>query len=299
MPRFWWVNQNQTYRAEVGGGYLWSPKVNRNGGFNQFYQNMTDLRPGDIIFSFADTYIKTVGVVSAPARSVERPIEFGKAGDAWDSDGWLVLVEYEELDKPFVPKDHMQLLKPLLPNKYSPIRADGGGNQVYLAEISEAMANALFTLADLQQHEAVEESQKREIQNRTDISVTMKYQLIQARVGQGKFRKNLENIESACRVTGVADRRFLIASHVKPWVDSNDIEKIDGNNGLLLCPHIDRLFDRGYISFDDNGALLLSKSLPKHVASAWGLSNTAADRPLTNKQATYMDYHRKEIFEKR
>jgi len=91
--RYWWVNQNQTYKAEVGGGYMWSPKTNKNGGYNQFYQNMTETNLGDIIFSFADTFIKTVGVVSASATSADKPNEFGKAGDAWDIDGcWCALI---------------------------------------------------------------------------------------------------------------------------------------------------------------------------------------------------------------
>ena len=76
--RYWWVNQNKTYKAEVGGGYMWSPKSNKDGGFNQFYKNMTEAGVGDIVFSFSNTLIKTVGVVSASARSSEKPKEFGK-----------------------------------------------------------------------------------------------------------------------------------------------------------------------------------------------------------------------------
>ena len=296
MPRYWWVNQNQTYRAEVGGGYMWSPKSNKDGGSNQFYKNMTEVCSGDIVFSFADTFIKTVGVVSAPARSAEKPKEFGKAGDAWDADGWLVQVDYEELDNPIKPKDHMDVLAPLLPNRYSPIRADGAGNQVYLAEIPEPMAEVLLALVGQQLEVTLEEGQAREIQNRTDIGATVKYQLVLSRVGQGQYRKNLEQHEIACRITGITDGRFLTASHVKPWAKSSDFEKLDGNNGLLLSPHVDRLFDRGYISFEDNGALMMSSSLPKEVVSAWSLLADIELRPFTKKQAAYMDYHRRKIF---
>jgi hypothetical protein len=56
------VNQNQTYRAEVSGGYLWSPKRNKNGARSQFYENMREVAPGDLVFSFRDTKIKAVGV---------------------------------------------------------------------------------------------------------------------------------------------------------------------------------------------------------------------------------------------
>ena len=117
-----------------------------------------------------------------------------------------------------------------------------------------------------------------------------------SRVGQGRYRKNLEQLEAGCRITGITDGRFLTASHIKPWSKSTDYEKLDGNNGLLLSPHIDRLFDRGYISFEDTGSLMLSPSLPMEVASAWGLLSGSLPRPLAQKQTVYMNYHRSIIF---
>lgn len=71
MDRSWWVNQNQTNKAGVGGGYTWSPKTNRDGGFSQFYQNVTEARPGDFVFSFADAFSKAVCAVEASAQSAE------------------------------------------------------------------------------------------------------------------------------------------------------------------------------------------------------------------------------------
>jgi putative restriction endonuclease len=294
--RYWWVNQNQTYKAEVGGGYMWSPKTNKGGGFNQFYQNMIETNVGDIVFSFADTFIKTVGVVSAPARSADTPKQFGKAGDAWNTDGWLVQVDYEELKDPLKPKNHMDILGPLLPRRYSPIRADGGGNQVYLAEIPEVMAASLLSLIGHQSNVAVEEGQEREIKNRTDINTTEKYQLVRSRIGQGQYRSNLERYEPGCRISGVTDGRFLTASHIKPWVKSTNFEKLDGNNGLLLSPHIDRLFDRGFLSFEDSGRLIFSPLLPSDVIDAWGLSTPIKERPLSSRQSTYMSFHRSKIY---
>ncbi len=190
----------------------------------------------------------------------------------------------------------MDILAPLLPKRYSPIRSDGGGNQVYLAEIPEPMANAVLSLIGHQLGGSLDEGQEREIRNRTDIGPTEKYQLVMSRVGQGQYRKNLELHEVGCRVTGITDGRFLTASHIKPWSKSNDFEKLDGNNGLLLSPHVDRLFDRGYISFEDSAALMLSPSLPSTIVSAWGLLAGVEQRPISKKQAVYMDYHRNNIF---
>ena len=58
--RYWWVNQNQTFRQEQAGGYLWSPKRNANGARNPFYETMREVSPGDVIFSFSDTVIAAI-----------------------------------------------------------------------------------------------------------------------------------------------------------------------------------------------------------------------------------------------
>lgn len=80
--RYWWVNQNQTYRAEVRGSFMWSPKRNANGVRNQLYENMREVSPGDVVFSFYDTRIKAIGVVTGGAQTGPKP-DFGNAGLNW------------------------------------------------------------------------------------------------------------------------------------------------------------------------------------------------------------------------
>ena len=87
-PAHWWVNHKQTFSQEVGGNYLWSPLTRSDGGRNEFYENMKRVRPGDIVFSFADTQIKAVGVCQAPACLAPKPEEFGTAGNLWKDTGW-------------------------------------------------------------------------------------------------------------------------------------------------------------------------------------------------------------------
>ncbi|MFM7007719.1 MAG: HNH endonuclease, partial [Betaproteobacteria bacterium] len=116
------------------------------------------------------------------------------------------------------------------------------------------------------------------------------------RCGQGVFKSKVRLNEAKCRVTGITDVRFLIASHIKPWRLCNDQEKLDGANGLLLSPHVDRLFDRGFISFEDDGTLICSPSLPREVADKW-LPKFAINIGRFNpKQAAYLAFHRKSIF---
>jgi hypothetical protein len=78
MVRYWMVIQNQTYQFEPPGGFLWSPKPREDGGRNQFYDYMTEVRQGGIVFSFCDALIRAVGFVQRPAittpkRSAQMP----------------------------------------------------------------------------------------------------------------------------------------------------------------------------------------------------------------------------------
>lgn len=132
--------------------------------------------------------------------------------------------------------------------------------------------------------------------NNNEISSSERTQLIKARIGQGLFRSRVAVIEPCCRITSIRDKRFLIASHIKPWAKSDNTERLDGYNALLLAPHIDRLFDYGFITFNDNGQVHVSRQLPAEIQRAWGLDMNVRPSPLTPKQQHYMTYHRNEIF---
>ena len=123
-------------------------------------------------------------------------------------------------------------------------------------------------------------------------------QISKARLGQGVYSSNLEQIEKGCRVTGVTERRHLRASHIKPWVRSSIAEKLDGYNKLLLAPHVDHLFDRGYISFADDGAMLISPKLDRVVLERWGIDPERNFGAFTPEQRVYLASHRAERFRK-
>lgn len=110
--RYWWVNQNQTYRHEVQGGYLWSPKRNANRGRNPFYESMREVSPGDLIFSFMDTRILAIGVAQSYCWESPKPLAFGRAGQNWGDIGWRVSVRFSELTNKIRPKDHIEVRGP-------------------------------------------------------------------------------------------------------------------------------------------------------------------------------------------
>ncbi|MBB3103737.1 HNH endonuclease [Azomonas macrocytogenes] len=306
-PRFWWVNHKQTFKAEVEGGYIWSPKANQNGARNQTYDNLTLVQSGDIVVSYADTLIKTIGIVTGAHHEAPKPEAFGLVGENWSNIGWLVPVEWVLLKAPLSPKAHIVLIQPLLPVKNSPLQASGNGNQgCYLAHISLELGHLILQLAKMGDSSAVQiiselkmqtlaDEQQRAIESAADTPETVKEQLIRARCGQGLFRQKVLAIEPRCRLTGVDDQSFLIASHIRPWRDCENDERLDGNNGLMLAPHVDKLFDRGWISFEDSGDLLVAK-VAEPVLEAWGIKLSINVGTFTAKQVAYLAYHRKVVF---
>jgi putative restriction endonuclease len=303
--RYWWVNQNQTFVHEITGGYLWSPKKNSNGARNQFYENMQLVEPGDIVFSFAGTFIKAIGIASGFAKSSSKPTIFGQAGQNWSQDGWQLPVDFLMVEHPIRPKEHMHLLAPLLPEKYSPLTSEGNGLQgVYLAEVPSEMGSVLLgllgspalTMPTLNLEDLTFSSEEQEIVADAVLTETEKATLVLARRGQGKFRSRVQAVEQSCRVTGVSSANLLIASHIKPWKDSINEERLNGNNGLFLSPHVDRLFDGGFISFTDQGELLASPSLDSDVLGKWHINPLTSVGKFNGEQAYFLEYHRKERY---
>ncbi|HEX6648296.1 MAG TPA: hypothetical protein VF075_02110, partial [Pyrinomonadaceae bacterium] len=126
---FWWVNHKQTHKEEIDGGYVWAPKTKKNGATNETYTNLTRTEINDTVFSYANGNMMAVGRVIGPWREATRPTEFGNIGKQWDSEGWLVPIEWVPLEYPFSPRAYLSRLVELLPERHSPIRETGLGNQ--------------------------------------------------------------------------------------------------------------------------------------------------------------------------
>lgn len=132
-----------------------------------------------------------------------------------------------------------------------------------------------------------------EVLDDSSIPATEKLELVKARIGQGKFRQKLMQHWDGCAVTQYRELRMLVASHIKPWSASSNEERLDPYNGLLLIPNLDRAFDRGLVSFDSDGAVLISPLLPH--PEKLGI-NTGMSVELHALHRGYMDYHRSHVF---
>lgn len=316
MMKYWWVNHKQTFDHEINGGYVWAPKVKQDGRTSHFYDNLRRASPGDLVVSFASSVVRHIGRVSDYALSSPKPDSFGNAGQAWSDDGWMLPITWFKLESSFKPSLFIESLPALLRGKYAPIRAaTGWGNQgAYFSEIDRPLLDFilrsvaplmtfhfLFEAPEVEPIDSVEEFDERlerELLVSTSLSETDKTQLIKARRGQGIFRTNVQQHERACRVTGVESPFLLIASHIKPWRSClNSDERLDGNNGLLLTPHVDRLFDRGYLSFESNGNMILSSKIDLNNLTRLGLSGrNFYVTPFGAEKKKYLEYHRGNVF---
>jgi len=125
------------------------------------------------------------------------------------------------------------------------------------------------------------------------LGPTTRKAMIEARVGQGVFRRRMLTVWGGkCAVTGCALTKALVASHAIPWKESEAHERLDEYNGLLLTASIDRLFDKGLISFDNAGHVLIKKELHADDLACLGLAPGASLRHVHPRHITYLTKHR-------
>lgn len=300
---------------------MWSPKRQQDGKKHFSYENMKHIQPRDVIFSYANAAIIAVGIAHTHCYSFPKPVEFGESGAYWSNEGWKVDVKYRKLDQPIRTMEHIESLRPLLPSSKSPIQPrDGKGNQAYLFLIEKPLAVALAQLIDRQTVALVSSNFVSELSEPTDtvdvniqrwedliedeilasadMSDTEKDVVVKARRGQGKFRELLLKREPRCRITGVDKPEHLVASHVKPWRSASNEERLDPENGFMLTPTIDHLFDKGFISFEDDGSILLADIANRDAMEKMGIIGKSAPTNagrMRDGQKLYLGWHRDSI----
>ena len=306
--RYWWVNQNQTHMYEIPGGFMWSPFKNANGARNPFYDNMEKVQPGDLVFAYAQQRVKAIGIAQKPAYSAPKPESFESSANNWSKVGWLVEVEFTQLVNPISPREHLEKIDRFLNSKAAPLDKSGRGKERYLMELQDDLALALIEISEApieiisrelapnldseSEYEILLEIQAKKLEGDPE-----RIQLTKSRRGQGIFKANVRLIENHCRITGVTNIRHLRASHIKPWSASTKEEKLDGFNGLLLSPHIDHLFDRGFISFKNTGELLVSDQLNPVILEKWSIESPKNVGEFKVNQGKYLEFHRDVVFQ--
>jgi hypothetical protein len=238
------------------------------------------------------SWARIADILSAKKPGQTVPLLFAPAEDFAEIEGcaelvWVKTVKREGTNE--VTFTNFRFLSP--PLSRDAVKRENGNTLA-----NEQYAYAICrTPADLAQRlipPSSEADDITEIDQDPTIAETTRKELRDARRGQGKFRKDLdERWGDACAVTGCSVRDLLRASHVKPWRSSDHVERLDPANGILLMANIDILFDKGYVSFDDDGRMLTSSRLSAVQKRLLGLPGNLKKRP-TSSERRYLAYHR-------
>lgn len=284
-PQYFWVNQGKTFKEERELGIIWAPQVNADGSSLAHWKSVLSVKPGDIVFSYAKAKIVAVSLAVAPGIPVDgKPL---KSGQWADGPGFQAELAYQDLETP-ITKQSLIKSKFFDPKLAGHMLASNGNiKQTYLSPLTDVAGERLLRLLGLPLPGAIASSDK----DQRSV-ITQCERLVQARVGQGKFRDDVLKLwNDACPVTGVQNAKLLRASHIKPWAKSENVERLDPENGILLAAHVDAAFDCGLISFADDGQLIVSNKLSANDRMAIGVQQFKQPKFSAAAKA-YLAYHR-------
>jgi len=142
---------------------------------------------------------------------------------------------------------------------------------------------------------SIDETATVQTKNINRPEITERIGLVTSRVGQGYFRKQLiDKWNTKCAVTGCSISKILIASHIVPWSESTDHERLDVDNGILLSPTIDALFDKHLISFKNDGSIIIGLSVSNKQVDILGISKDMHIE-VSEGMKKYLERHRKNL----
>ncbi|KAB2966575.1 HNH endonuclease signature motif containing protein [Zoogloea sp.] len=293
---FFWVNLGTSYQEVAAHNFLWAPAyvVGKNGKkkTNAGWDSVKEVKAGDVIFCHRRQNIIYVAVARETAYPAKRPQT--RTFKPWNDEGFRIDVDLTILAppvsvagfKPTLMAIHNQECSPALFTRTGDtaqqymIRLPLGAGALILSYLGDAEVKVCEQVSDRQSGRLTKGSTRETV--------------AQARVGQGQFRDDVLALwQYACPVTGLSKPELLTASHIVPWSLSNETEKIDPNNGFPLSPALDKLFDRGYVSFDDQGLLLVKNSaLNAQDQQCLGIAPGSKISGLNAQQKAYLARHR-------
>lgn len=149
-----------------------------------------------------------------------------------------------------------------------------------------------FVLDDYCQLQATAvQNEVKKVERSASLSKTERDAIIKARIGQGLFRQRLIDHWGGCSISGFGMFDCLVASHIKPWKDSSNEERLSVFNGLLLQPNYDKLFDKGYISFDGGGKIIYSRFFPDSERKLLGMDDHVHLLHVETQHQVFLKYH--------
>jgi putative restriction endonuclease len=231
-------------------------------------------------------------LATSDAYAAPRPQTrtFGK----WHSEGFKIDVDLEILKPPIDTEIFRRDFINLYNDRCDPRLFDVNGkpSQQYMISLPEG-AGAAILEATGDAAILVQDKISSVTQPKKKATATQRDAIVKARVGQGRFRDDvLKMWTNQCPVTKVDMPEILVASHIVSWQLSTDEEKVDAFNGFPLSPAVDKLFDKGYISFSDSGGLLLHNCIRRGLLIRLGIDPDAMISGLSERHRAYLKRHR-------
>lgn len=295
---FYWVNVGGTHKEVLEGNFLWAPvsSLQSNGKEKTLvhWDNVGAVEKGDIIFCCREKQIYAIAIATAEAFDAERPTN--RSFSTWSKKGRRVDIDLIQLERPILRDEIAAVFMDQFDKQTSPSLFTKGGtlNQIYMAHLP--VRAGVFLLEASGQLPVFENVLITQGASGEKVDKTTRESIVQARVGQGQFRASLLSIwQGRCALTGIENQDLLVASHIEAWCMADNVARLDPDNGLLLATHVDRLFDRGLISFAGDGSLLVSGRLSQHDRAVFGLDQFAGIAGLSAGNQKYLIKHRSEF----
>lgn len=286
---YWIVYQGNSWKRARSGGYLWAPKENEHGQTRQYWKNMAQVQPGDLIFSGVDNAVRAVSQAAVPAYDAIQPDQ--KDAKFWQAEGWRLDVAYTDLPSPLFYADWVPQIVTELPSIHSPFDRNREPVQGYLYGLPLSVGEYLVTL--IRQNGIEIETKANDEAPLPAGGETERDVLAKSRVGQGKFRDDLlKRWNHRCALSGVDRAELLRASHIKPWSGSNNDERLDPCNRILLSSIYDAAFDAKLISFSDSGEMIVAEDFSAEQLAAAGINSCLKLEPLSEGNRRYLVDHR-------
>lgn len=296
----WWVNLGREYYVQREAGALWCPNhaISADGSTTApqwHWQIVEQIQEGDTIVVCRKKFIMGFAIAnsSALARRPKLPglDKFGR----WHSEGWELPVTFTVEPSPPLPRSDVVDGLFRVPFSHQPINTSGTGAQVYLAMVNDLDAPELYGRVSRRLELVSPDWLSQSFFSRPELKPTTREALIQARSGQGQFRKELLDVwNESCCATGLKRSELLRASHIKAWSVANDAERLDPYNGLLLCAHYDAAFDKGLITLEDDGTWIMVAQMDAPELRRAGLEGlrSAKVAGLRPEHLPYIRWHR-------
>lgn len=295
------VMQGKTYEEERNAKIIWSPQEDKNGNIPHSWLRMKEVNEGDRIFHYVKGEIVAMSVALSNCEVDNKPSSL-ELYEQWGDAGFLVKLNYYELEKPLSIRKYFEEIQPVLPTKYSPFQQNGSGNQGYLYPCNDELA---IKLIDVISDENLPQFEERGLESENDTERNKLISVIKEteteakrkiRIGQNQFKKALTPLwNNQCALCNVKLPALLRASHSKPWKDCSNEERLNPYNGVLLCSNHDVLYDRGYITFDETGKIQISEQIPEEDYSHYHIKLDAQITSFSENKP-FFNWHRTNIF---